>query len=264
MKYIKEKNWRLLRESFAEAKPFSHIIIDDFFTDEVLEGLLKEYPKSYNDSVWGAHYNNVIESKKTCNYWDAFPPTTYQVFKFLCSQEFEHVVEEISGQDRVIADIGLHGGGWHSHTTSGKLNIHLDYSIHPKLKLERHYNLIVYITPEWQTSWGGGLELWSHDPETKQPKECITTIENCYNRAVLFDTTQNSWHGLPADLNCPEGVMRQSLAIYYLTEPSIQADPRGKALFAPYKDQANDPEVLKIIELRSQVNTANQVYRTRS
>ena len=58
--------------------------------------------------------------------------------------------------------------------------------------------------------------------------------------------------------------MRQSLAIYYLTEPSIQADPRGKALFAPYKDQANDPEVLKIIELRSQVNTADQVYRTQS
>lgn len=262
MKYINDKNWTLLNQQFVGGQPFSHVVIDDFFTNEVLEKLVDEFPKNYADSRWNAHYNNPIESKKACNSWDAFPPTTYQVFNYLCSQEFENIIEQISGNRRVFADMGLHGGGWHSHSTSGKLNVHLDYSIHPKLKLERHYNLIVYITPGWQSAWGGGLEFWSHNPETNQPKECVTVVENRFNRAVLFDTTQHSWHGLPEHLSCPEGVMRQSLAIYYLTDPAENADVRSKALYAPYKEQANDPNILKLIEMRSQVNTASQVYRT--
>ena len=141
------------------------------------------------------------------------------------------------------------------------MNVHLDYSIHPKLQLERHYNLIVYLTPEWNPEWGGGLELWSHDETTGRAKERVALVENRFNRAVLFDTTQNSWHGLPADLNCPAGVVRQSLAVYYVTEPAAGANPRGKALFVPYQDQANDPAILELIEKRSQVATAESVYK---
>jgi hypothetical protein len=33
----------------------------------------------------------------------------------------------------LVADLGLHGGGLHSHARGGKLNVHLDYDIHPKL-----------------------------------------------------------------------------------------------------------------------------------
>jgi len=262
MKYVNDKKWEELNAQFVNGQPFNYVIIDDFFTSEVLEKLVFEFPKNYNDPIWNAQYNNAIENKKACNSWDAFPPMTYQVFSYLCSAEFENIVEKISGNNPVFADIGLHGGGWHSHSTSGKLNIHLDYSIHPKLNLQRHYNLIVYITPDWQTNWGGGLEFWSHDSETNQPKECITVIENRFNRAVFFDTTQHSWHGLPENLNCPQGVMRQSLAIYYLTDPGKNIDTRSKALYAPYKDQKNDPDIIKLIEMRSQLSTASKVYRT--
>lgn len=57
MKYIKDKNWKMLHDIFNRAQPFSHVVIDDFFTDEAIEGLVKEFPKSYNDPSWGAHYN---------------------------------------------------------------------------------------------------------------------------------------------------------------------------------------------------------------
>jgi S-formylglutathione hydrolase FrmB len=77
----------------------------------------------------------------------------------------------------------------------------------------------------------------------------------------LFDTTQNSWHGLPADLHCPEGIARQSLAVYYVTEPSAGADTRGKALFVPHGEQANDPAIMELIQKRSQVATAESVYK---
>lgn len=257
--FLNPRDWRGLRDQFLTNKPFNHIIIDDFFTAEVAEQLVKEFP-SYDSPVWNAHYLNPIENKKACNHWDKFPKTTYAAFHYLTGFDFENIVAEITGNRGVQADVGLHGGGWHAHATSGKLNVHLDYSIHPKLQLERHYNLIVYITPNWNPEWGGGLEVWDHNPDGS-PSVLADTIENKFNRAVLFDTTQNSWHGLPKDLHCPEGTMRQSMAVYYVTEPAESADTRSRALFVPHEEQAQDPEILELIKLRSSETTAEKVYK---
>ena len=250
--YINDQAWETLRLKFSTATPFRHVVIDDFFTPSIASLLFDEFP-DYNSDVWNAHYNNPLENKKACDHWTKFPPTTYRVFNYLCSDDFKHRMEFLTESPEVFPDIGLHGGGWHAHARGGKLNIHLDYSIHPKLKLERHYNLILYLTPNWNPDWGGGLELWSHDPETNSPKECVTTVENKFNRAVIFDTTQNSWHGLPENLNCPDNEIRRSLAMYYVTEPAKDASPRPRAKYAPYGDQGNDPEILKFIEKRQQL-----------
>lgn len=61
-------------------------------------------------------------------------------------------------------------------------------------------------------------------------------------------------------ITCPENITRNSLAVYYLCEPRHNAENRGKALFAPYKDQENDPEILSLIKTRSQVDGASSVY----
>lgn len=253
MSYINDRDWLALREEFNAGQPFKHIVIDDFFNETTLRRLLAEFPDSYDSDQWSARYDNPLEHKRTCNHWDAFPETTYKVFSYLNSAEFIKKIEAITGIKNISPDVGLHGGGWHAHQRGGKLNVHLDYSIHPKLKLERHYNLIVYITPGWQANWGGGLGLWSHDATTHQPRECVKMIENVFNRAVLFDTTQNSWHGLPEELQCPDWALRRSLAVYYLTEPSKQANPRNRALFAPTAEQCNDLEIVEFAKKRSQL-----------
>ena len=118
----------------------------------------------------------------------------------------------------------------------------------------------MYITPDWQSSWGGGLEVWDHN-EDGTPSVLANTIENKFNRAVLFDTTQQSWHGLPKDLNCPEGTMRQSMAVYYVTEPADSADTRSRALFVPHGVQADDPAILELIKLRGAEATAEKMYK---
>src|SRR5260370_24691553 len=42
-------------------------------------------------------------------------------------------------------------------------------------------------------------------------------IAPVFNRAVLFETNENSFHGHPRPLRCPEGQSRRSLAVYYYT-----------------------------------------------
>jgi hypothetical protein len=93
------------------------------------------------------------------------------------------------------------------------------------------------------------------------PSELKKSVAPVFNRAILFDTTQNAWHGLPEPILCPEDITRNSLAVYYLGDPGPKTEDRGKALFAPYKDQIGDPEILKLIEKRVSVTEAENTYR---
>jgi Rps23 Pro-64 3,4-dihydroxylase Tpa1-like proline 4-hydroxylase len=162
-------------------------------------------------------------------------------------------LEEIVGHKNVFADYSLHGGGIHSHGPTGKLNMHKDYYIHPKISLKRNYNIIVYMTPDWQPSWGGGLQLWSHNSKTDRPLACESKYDIKFNRAILFNTTQNSWHGLPDPIACPEGLARRSLACYYLTKITNEdeVEYRYRAKFVPNADQENDLSVKEFCDKRS-------------
>jgi len=230
-------------------EPFDYWVIDNFTTPEIAKQLSAEF-MDYNYPKWYT-YNNALENKKSCNDWWEFPPKTYEFFMYLSSAGFVEKIKSLTGIKTLYPDIGLHGAGWHIHGTGGKLNVHLDYSIHPKLKLQRKLNLILYLTEDWNPEWGGALEFWTQDTRVNRPKDKRVAIENVFNRAVLFDTTQNSWHGFPEPLTCPEGVYRKSIAFYYLTDPPEDVENRTRALYSPYKDQRYNPEVLELIRKRS-------------
>lgn len=249
MKIIREIDWEGLSDEFCMAKPYNHIVIDDFFLPEYAERIADQFP-GYDDDLWYTH-NNVVEVKKLVNHWDRFPPETYQAFSYFCSNDFIDKLQKLT-KGKLYADHGLNGGGWHIHKNGGKLNIHKDYSIHPKLGLQRKLNLIVYMTKDWKPEFGGALELWSHNAEKKGPLKKEKAVEFKFNRAVIFDTSQNSWHGLPEPLNMPEGVCRKTVAAYFLTDPVSNADTHQRALFAPTEEQIGDEYVEEFIKKRAE------------
>jgi len=257
--YIDLENLRTASQDYGADPPFDHVVIDNFFVPEVAKALADEFP-DFDSTVWHG-YDNAIEIKKVCNNWNVFPPLTYSVVSALNSDEFlELLAQTILPSQRLYSDPGLNGGGWHSHRRGGKLDTHLDYSLHPKLGLQRKVNLIVYLNPDWEESWGGSLGFWDSQ-SVDAPGGLVKSLWCKFNRAVLFDTTQNSWHGLPEPLTCPEDKYRQSLATYYLTDPPPDVNSRGKALFAPTKSQEGDSEVLELIRKRAKVETAASVYK---
>ena len=242
---------------FQNAKPFNYIVIDNFLSEELATKLESEFP-DYNSDFWHV-YKNQIEDKKTINDWNKFGETTYRFFDYLNSADF---VKSLSGLCNVqlMSDPGLNGGGWHIHGNGGNLNPHLDYSIHPKLKKQRKINIIIYLSKDLKPEHGGQLGLWAHDENLKAPAKLCHEVDPKFNRAIIFDTTQNSWHGMSQMLQTPDGVFRKSIAAYYLCEPPAGTDPRGKALFAPREEQKDDQEVAELIKRRSQVSSASSVY----
>jgi len=230
--------------------PFNYWVIDNFLEFDLANTLSNEF-LDYNDPNWFC-YNNPLEHKKTLNNWFYFPSTTYKFMSYLNGPKFLKYITKITKIKNLYPDIGLHGAGWHIHGRGGKLNVHFDYNIHPKLELQRKLNIIIYLTKDWDVSWGGNLEFWSHNYKDNTPKEKIKVIENVFNRAIIFDTTQNSWHGFPHPLTCPKNVYRKSIAMYYLCEPLTNVEQRKRALYAPSEHQINDPEIIKFIKQRSQ------------
>lgn len=254
-------DWSSLREEFLKSKPFNHVVIDNFLLSEIAEVVSNEFP-SIDDPTLNFH-KNALEDKRTTNKWDKFPPTTYRLFTYFGRDYFLNIIRNFLNSKDIWFDYGLNGGGWHLHGRGGNNNIHLDYNVHPKLDEQRKLNIIIYMTKNWNSEWGGGLELWSHDEQKNQPKDLIKTVENCYNRAIIFDTTQNSWHGLPNFINCPQEVVRKSLAVYYVQPKPNQTEERGRALFVPRKEQIGDKRVLELIKKRANVNLSSQVYGNR-
>ena len=114
----------------------------------------------------------------------------------------------------------------------------------------------------WEKDWGGGLGLYANKSKN-EPGELVKSIKPKFNRAIIFDTTQNSWHGLPNEIECPIDKFRKSLAIYYLCEPPEKIDNRGKALFAPHGDQKQDKSVIELIKKRAGIQTAHKAYRSK-
>jgi len=247
---IRQIDWGSLFEEFRNAKPFNHVVIDNFFFPEIADKLSEEFPDYNNDDIMSGKYDSPLENKKTLNHWDKFPPCTYRAFMSFGDATFVERIKHLINADDVYFDYGLNGGGWHMHGKGGNNNIHLDYNMHPKLHMQRKLNLIVYLTKNWKHEWGGGLELWSHDEATNSPSACVKTVDNLYNRAILFDTSQNSWHGLPKHIDCPEGVIRKSLAAYYVC-PAGQTENRVRALFSPREEQKHDPDVAALIKKRA-------------
>ena len=139
---ITELNVQELKKKYKNGKPFDHVIIDSFWKKEIAEELEKEISNFMIQGNEVSIYDNIFEKKITCNHYDNFPKTVYQAFSYLNSSLFINLLSEITGIKEIITDIGLHGGGLHIHPNQGKLNVHKDYSIHPKLGKERRLNII--------------------------------------------------------------------------------------------------------------------------
>ena len=238
--------------------PFNHCVIDNFFTQSIATKLCQSFPK-YNSKIYHV-YKNKLEDKKTCNNWNNFDNLTYETFRQLNSESFINLIGD-NINCKLLSDPGLHGGGWHIHANNGNLNPHLDYTIHPKTNLQRRINLIVYLEKNYKAVYGGHLGLWEHNKETGQPGKLIKEIFPKYNRAIIFDTSQNSWHGLSKKVNLPKDIYRKSIAIYYLCTPKENHLSNKRALFAPRENQKKSKKVLDLIKMRSDENLFYKAYK---
>lgn len=213
-------------------------VIDDFFEEDIANQLAEDFYK-YDDERWLTRNNTEVEEKLLSTHWDWYPKSVYRAFFDLSSKQFSDYLEDLSGISGLIADYGLHAGGMHLHSNHGRMNLHQDAKVHPKLGLVRKLNIIVYLNKGWKEEWGGDLEFWTDD--NGQPGQLSVSLSPKFNRAVVFQTDGSFWHGLPEKISAPEGQNRQSIAMFYYVESDNVSEMPTRARFALTEEQKQDP-----------------------
>ena len=199
-------------KNYQNAHPFPFGQFDDFLEVPAAKQAMEAFPK-IQDAGW-IHYVHVNEKKHGLNKMDLIPPAIQQVIRELNSDEFVAVLSELTGIPNLKADPSLEGGGLHQTRRGGFLNIHADFTVHPhKRNWRRRVNLLVYLNEGWQPEYKGDLELWTRDM-----KSCAQKILPVFNRCAIFNTDEDSFHGLPDPIECPDDMTRKSIALYYFTE----------------------------------------------
>jgi hypothetical protein len=143
---------------------------------------------------------------------------------------------------------------------AGNLKPHLDYATHPKLHLERRINLTCYLTDDYSDADGGHLGF-EDNSSNKQLGKLVKEFAPRFNLAVIFNTSQNCWHGLSRKYKPAQDKFRKSLATYYLSEIRRNVPNRTRALFAPRAKRTNDESVEKQILLRANEEKYSDAYR---
>ena len=202
---------RSLHEQYAGADPFPHIVLDDLFDADALDRVLADFPKP-DETRW-LTFDSPTEKK--LGYYHEHSTISPAVRAFLDAMNgFEMLLflEALTGIDGLIPDPYFGGGGLHQIETGGYLKIHSDFNVHPKLKLDRRINMLIYLNRGWRDEWGGHLELWNATMTERRQR-----IAPLFNRTVVFSTTDTSYHGHPHPLTAPAGVTRKSVSLYYYT-----------------------------------------------
>src|SRR5665213_39172 len=146
---------------YQTGEPFPHIVIDNFFDEDVLDTLIAAFPDP-TAKFWH-RFHAAEEIKLALNREEMIPVQILLFLFFLNSSTFIDFLEHLTGISGLIPDPHLIGGGLHQIERGGKLAMHADFNRHNQLNLDRRLNLLLYLNRAWPVDYGGDLELWDRE-----------------------------------------------------------------------------------------------------
>jgi len=197
-------------KQFSEARPFPHLVIDNFLDASVADRAHKYFPRMEEMDKQDDYRQRKAQDPAI----DKFNPIFQEIiFEHLHSHRLLMWLARVTGINNLKADPQLYASGLAQGADGSFLSVHLDNSSHPVNPWFRRLNLIVYLNANWNEGKGGQLELWGDDMKVS------TAILPVFNRMALFATDKQSWHGY-RQVNTPDGDTRKSINIFYFTEES--------------------------------------------
>jgi hypothetical protein len=201
-----------LRRSIQSAAPFAYCLIDNFLDPEFARHVHAAFPGFEEARKIGRSFRTVNERGKIQITDTArFAPPVLELHRMLSAPSWTQTLSHAFEIPNLLADEELIGGGIHQTGPRGRLDVHVDFNYIAERGLHRRLNILIFFNPDWRPEWGGALELWD-----REVKVCCQSFLPLFNRCVIFETSEISYHGVAA-VQCPANRSRQSFAAYYYT-----------------------------------------------
>jgi Rps23 Pro-64 3,4-dihydroxylase Tpa1-like proline 4-hydroxylase len=171
----------------ASKTQIGYFFIDDLLPVEIVNQISAVFPKSESMVL----KKSLREDKYVAAQMNLYDPILEEIIYAFQDQRIVALIVEICGLTDVFPDENLYAGGLSMMGYKQFLNPHLDNSHDKDRELWRVLNLLFYVTPNWDESYGGNLELWPAGLQKPQ-----TTIHSKYNRLVVMVTHDKSLHSV--------------------------------------------------------------------
>lgn len=200
------------RSKFEENRKIvgtAFVIIDDLLPADEAKKISQSFDS--NNPAW-REMNSFREKKLTTKKYNEFASVLGEITFAFQDPKIIEAVGKITKLENQVGDPGLYAGGLSMMRVGDFLDPHIDNSHDQERKLYRRLNLLYYVTPEWKEEDGGHLELWDNNVKKN------VTIESKFNRLVLMETHNLSWHSVSPVKKA--GGHRKCVSNYYFSEVS--------------------------------------------
>jgi Rps23 Pro-64 3,4-dihydroxylase Tpa1-like proline 4-hydroxylase len=134
---------------------------------------------------------SIKENKHVAAQMDAYDPLLEEAVYAFQDPRVVELIADITGLSTLEPDVELYAGGISAMSKGAYLRPHLDNSHDKKRERYRVLNLLYYVTPGWQESYGGALQLWDDGP-----RGAPRTFPSTFNSLVVMLTNKGSWHSV--------------------------------------------------------------------
>ncbi|MBI3233258.1 MAG: 2OG-Fe(II) oxygenase, partial [Bacteroidetes bacterium] len=202
-----------LNQSFNQAKPYRHLVIDGLINQEQVDYMYTHFPVY---DLFNKKYKGLNEFKAEGSNFQDFDPIFAKLRDEIASKEFCEWLSQVSGIKDIYSVPDALGAGLHQGSNGSFLDVHIDFNIHVDQNIHRRINLLIFFNKDWKEEFGGGTELWNADMTV-----CDKKVLPLHNRCLIFETNEISYHGYDK-IKIPEDITRKSFYTYFYTD--LRAD----------------------------------------
>ncbi len=240
-----------LKEDFSNAKPYKHLVIDNFLNTEKADYMYANFP-AYD--LFNKKYKGLNEFKAEGSNFQDFDPAFAQMRDEIASEDFCKWLSTVTGMEDLYSVPDALGAGLHQGGNGSFLDVHIDFNIHVEQNIHRRINLLVFFNKDWKDAYGGGTEMWNADM-TKLEKMVLPN----FNRCVIFETNEISYHGYDK-IKIPENVSRKSFYSYFYTTLRADASKYHDTVFKPRPTDSKMKKALTPVKEKAK-NTVKSVLK---